>query len=149
MASTGENFTNILIELTEFVNDRRDGYKKAATDTDNPLFKKFYQELSDEQAALANQLQKAIEQSGSRFEMGADIVGEFYSPWREAKEKFVSSDEHTIVELNLDGEEWAQKAYSSALENKNLPEQVQQIVKKQQEVCLKNITRLTEMKASD
>jgi len=44
--ASNSNVSSTLNELTEFVNDRIEGYKTAAEDTKDPQHKSYYQQLA-------------------------------------------------------------------------------------------------------
>lgn len=154
MASIGKNASDTLHELKAFIKDRNEGYLKAAQESENPLFKKFYKELADQQTLFANELADTFKQTGSNSGAASPAnesatAGEYFRQWTEAKAKFVSRDEPSIVEYSIDAEEWANKAYTHALDNYAFSDHVRQILEKQREASLTNLTKLTEMKASD
>lgn len=149
MASSSENTTDVLKELKNFVQDRKQEYQNATNDSDNPLFKQVYQKLVAQQATFADELTEVIGQAGSELAAGSSESGEYYRQWMEKKATFISRDEQSIVEFNIDGEEWAQKAYTNALENHALPQPVREVVEKQREISLQTLTQLNGMKISD
>lgn len=66
----------------------------------------------------------------------------------DVKAVFTGRDEEAIINSNLYGEEWAQKAFADALETGILPAEVQQVVEKQRQSSVDVYNTLQQMKAS-
>jgi uncharacterized protein (TIGR02284 family) len=146
MASTSENIVDTLQELTEFVNDRREGYERAVKESKNPEFQAYYRKLSSESADFSNELNSYIRSYGGDPERDTTIKGKFFRQWMDVKAAFTGSDERAIIDSNIYGEEWALKAYDDALNSGTLPPEIRQAVDKQKAASLKAYNELKSMK---
>lgn len=148
MATQSENIVDSLKELTEFVNDGVTGYERAAKETKNPQFESFYQDLVQQRRSFANELNALIGRFGGTAETDTTLKGKFFRQWMDIKAAFTGSDERAILDSNLYGEEWAQKAFNDALENPDLPTDVRQLLERQRQLSIEAYRRQEQMKAA-
>jgi uncharacterized protein (TIGR02284 family) len=148
MGDNNKRTTDVLQELTEFVNDRIEGYEYAAKESTNPVNQAYYRELSNQSRTFANELNSIISRHGGSTERDTTIKGKFYRQWMDLKATLTGADEDAIIGSNIYGEEWAQKAYDDALSSHELPQDVRQIVEKQKNASLATLERLRQMKSS-
>ncbi len=146
MASTSENIVDTLQELTEFVNDRIEGYERALKESKNAEFQAYYRKLSSQSADFANELNSYIRSYGGDPEKSTTIKGKFYRQWMDVKAAFTGADENAIIGSNIYGEEWALKAYDDALNSGTLPPEIRQAVDKQKAASLQAYNELSRMK---
>jgi hypothetical protein len=64
----------------------------------------------------------------------------------DVKAALTGGDERSILESNLYGEEWAQKAFKDALENPSLPIEVRQLLESQRQYSIEAFRRQEQMK---
>ncbi|MCJ8165847.1 PA2169 family four-helix-bundle protein [Pontibacter sp. E15-1] len=149
MQTNNERTIDVLQELNQFVNDRMEGYKHAAEETKNPAHKSFYKDLIQESKSFSNEINSTLSSFGGEREEGTTMKGKIFRGWMDVKATVTGNDEESIVESNIYGEEWAQKAYNDALDHKaELPQNVVQMVEKQKNSSLATCERLRQMKES-
>ncbi|MFT2009035.1 PA2169 family four-helix-bundle protein [Pontibacter sp. 13R65] len=148
MKKTDEAVVQILQELTEFVIDRVEGYEHAATETKEPAHASFYRELSSQSRKFAAELNNLISSNGGSKETDTTLKGKFYRQWMDLKATLTGSNEEAIINSNLYGEEWAQKAYNEALAEDVLPADIRQAVERQKQASLQACEQLKNMKSS-
>jgi uncharacterized protein (TIGR02284 family) len=146
MASTSENIVDVLQELTEFVNDRIEGYERAVKESKNPEFQTYYRKLASQSTDFSNELNSYIRSYGGDMERDTTIKGKFYRQWMDVKAAFTGRDEEAILGSNIYGEEWAIKAYNDALESGNLPPEIRQAVDRQRQASIQTYNQLKQMK---
>jgi len=129
--ATASNTADTLNELTQFVNDRIEGYKTAADDTKDPQHKAYYQELVGQSQQFANELNGFARSYGGDQETSTTAKGKLYRGWMDVKSAVTGKDEKAILDSNVYGEEWALKAYKDALDNGDLPQPVREAVERQ------------------
>jgi uncharacterized protein (TIGR02284 family) len=147
MASTSENIVDTLQELTEFVNDRIEGYERAVKESTNPEFQAYYRKLASQSTDFSNELNTFIRSYGGDMERDTTLKGKFYRQWMDLKATFTGRDEEAIIGSNIYGEEWAIKAYRDALDNGNLPPEIRQVVERQYQASLETYNQLKNMKS--
>ncbi|RIJ42926.1 PA2169 family four-helix-bundle protein [Pontibacter oryzae] len=144
-----EKTVNVLQELNQFVNDRIEGYKHAADATKDPAHKSYYNDLINQSRSFSNEINSSISSMGGSAEKSTTAKGKIYRGWMDVKSAATGNDEESIIESNIYGEEWAQKAYNDALDNRaDLPQNVVQMVEKQKQASLATCERLRQMKES-
>lgn len=149
MQSNNEKTISVLQELNQFVNDRIEGYKHAAEETKNPAHQSFYKDLIQESKSFASEINSTLSSMGGERQDSTTAKGKIYRGWMDVKATVTGRDEESIVESNIYGEEWAQKAYNDALDHKSeLPQNVVQMVEKQKNSSLATCERLRQMKES-
>lgn len=147
MQNNNETTVNVLQELNQFVNDRIEGYKHAAEATKNPAHQSYYKDLVNESNMFSNEINRNISKYGGERQESTTAKGKIFRGWMDVKSAITGSDEESIIEANLTGEEWAQKAYNDALDHRaELPESIVQMVEKQKQTSLTTCERLRQMK---
>jgi len=146
MSSTSENIVDTLQELTEFVNDRIEGYETAVKESKNPEYQAYYRKLASQSTDFSNELNTFIRSYGGEMERDTTLKGKFYRQWMDIKSTFTGRDEEAIIGSNIYGEEWAIKAYKDALDNGNLPPEIRQVVERQYQSSLETYNQLKSMK---
>lgn len=149
MKNMNERTSEVLNELTQFVNDRIEGYKTAAKETRDPAHKAYYNELVSQSQQFSNELNSTLSRVGGDAQHDTTMKGKLYRGWMDVKSGITGKDEEAIIESNIYGEEWAQKAYNDALEHRGeLPQEVVQMVEKQKQASLATCEHLKQMKSS-
>lgn len=120
-----------LHELLLFVNDRVEGYRRAASESKEAEYQSYYQQLAAQSQQFASRLNTYLrDQDGSR-EDGTTLKGKLYRAWMDAKAAITGFDEKAILQSNVYGEEWALKAYEEALSDPTLKGALRQEVQRQ------------------
>jgi uncharacterized protein (TIGR02284 family) len=147
MQNRTEKTAEVLNELTQFVNDRIEGYRTAAKETKDPAHKAYYNELVNESQKFSNELNSTLSRVGGDTQHDTTAKGKIYRGWMDVKAAVTGKDEEDIIDSNLYGEEWAQKAYNDALDHKGeLPAEIVQMVEKQKQASLAACEHLRQMK---
>lgn len=111
-----------LNDLIQINNDRVAGYEKAIAelqpeDADlKALFIKMIAESHQHKLALAS----AVQGTGTELETGTTTSGKIYRAWMDVKAVFTGHDRQTVLNNCEAGEDAAQRAYKSALEEEGL-----------------------------
>jgi uncharacterized protein (TIGR02284 family) len=147
--NNNERTVDVLQELNQFVNDRIEGYKHAADLTKDPAHRSYYSDLINQSRQFSNEINSTISSFGGSPEKGTTTKGKLYRGWMDVKDTVTGRDEESVIESNIYGEEWAQKAYNDALKHKTeLPSNVVQMVEKQKQASLATCQKLRQMKKS-
>ncbi len=136
---TGNETIEVLNDLIAINNDRIVGYEKAIgelKDEDQDL-KTLFAGMIDESRQAKMDLGKEVQVLGGEMEMGTTTSGKIYRGWMDVKAIFTGHDRHTVLANCERGEDAAQDAYNTALEDQNLPAFLRELVEKQQ-VTLKS-----------
>jgi uncharacterized protein (TIGR02284 family) len=124
----------VLNDLIEINNDRITGYERAIEelelkDTDLvSLFREMIQESENYKQELTSEVQN----TGAEVEGGTTVSGKIYRAWMDVKAMFTGNDRKAILANCEGGEDAAQKAYRSAIEENDLGFETIALLKKQQ-----------------
>ena len=135
-----EEVTDVLNDLIRINYDRIEGYKRAGEelkDGDAELHSLFSRFITESSQNL-NDLTRLVRQYGGDEASGTTASGKIYRAWMDVKAVFTGHDKKTVLENCEFGEDAAQKAYRSALEDDDneLPSDVISLIS-QQKMLLK------------
>lgn len=118
MIST-ENNVAVLNDLIQINNDRIEGYEKAARQTEviDADLRSLFTRMADESREYASELRNYVHQTGEGATDSTTVSGKIYRAWMDVKATFGGKDRKSILESCEYGEDAAQKAYQSALDN--------------------------------
>ena len=125
---------NALNDLIKINNDRIAGYQRAGgelqDDRDKDL-RMLFNTMIGESRVLKNELESLVEAYGGAVTDGTTASGKLYRAWMDVKALFTGSDRETILNSCEAGEDAAQKAYQSALDDEDVMEQTKTLIRKQ------------------
>ncbi len=127
METTTSSTKSILNDLVLINNDRIAGYEKALEElksgnhAENLDLSPLFQSMIDQSRQFRNELGTEVQVLGEEMEEGTMASGKLYRAWMDVKALFSGNDRHTILSSCEGGEDAAQKAYESALEEEDLP----------------------------
>ena len=133
MKSTMQN-TEALNDLIEINNDRVEGYNKAAVQTKDADLQSLFSKFAAQSNQFANELRELVMTEGDEPEDGTTFRGKIYRSWMGVKEAFSGNDRKSVLESCEYGEDAAQKAYQSALEEDDLTTEVRQLLAQQKAI---------------
>lgn len=138
----------ILNDLIQINNDRIDGYEKALEelkkeDTDlRALFSSMISESHEIRLALGTE----VNALGGDMETSTTTSGKIYRAWMDVKALFTGHDRHTVLANCERGEDAAQKAYMSALEDEELPAYLREMVMEQQQTLRRSHDQIKQLR---
>lgn len=143
----------ILNDLIQINNDRIAGYEKAMAELEpadsdlKALFVKMIGESHKHKLALATEVQAL----GTDIDQGTTNSGKIYRAWMDVKAVFTGHDRKTVLNNCEFGEDAAQKAYKTALEEEDLSANLRSLISEQKtelRVSHDQIKSLRDMQAS-
>lgn len=147
--NNNERTIDVLQELNQFVNDRIEGYERAANHTKDPAHQSYYNDLKNQSRQFSNEINSTLSSMGGDTQSSTTAKGKVFRGWMDVKSTITGSNEEALIKANLTGEEWAQKAYNDALDHRTeLPQNVVQMVEKQKQASLATCERLRQMEKS-
>lgn len=136
---------DILNDLVLINNDRIAGYEKAIDElksgdnaSENLDLTLLFERMIDESRENRNALGHEVQVLGGKMAEGTMTSGKIFRAWMDVKALFTGKDRHAILASCETGEDAAQKAYTAALEEEDLPSFLRQIVGKQKEALKKS-----------
>jgi len=101
--------------------DSIDGYRKAATDTQNPRFAEMFNARAQERQQVLPKLQAAVARMGGNPEDDGTTAGAVHRGWLSLKEAVLGRDDEAIVKEVERGEDYLKEKFEAALRHKDLP----------------------------
>ena len=126
-----DNFKKIIEVINDLIKinkDREEGYVKASrelTPAEHNLrgvFERKAQESRNNVMQLQHKVEEVGAQVGEDIETSGTITGAIYRVWMDLKQAFSGNDKKAILETVETGEKAAQKCYTHALTETQLPE---------------------------
>lgn len=120
---TREITTTILNDLIQINNDRIEGYQRAIEelkDKDSDLKSLFSSMISESEQHKA-ELSNEVTSLGEEVDKDTTNSGKIYRVWMDVKAAITGHDRKSILASCEFGEDAAQKAYKMALEEEDLP----------------------------
>lgn len=120
----------ILNDLIQINNDRIEGYETAIENLEHQdqdlksLFVSMIAESRKCKMALSNELNVLKAET----ESGTTTSGKLYRAWMDVKAVFTGHDRKSVLDSCHFGEDAAQKAYSDAANEEDLPEHLRQLI---------------------
>lgn len=124
-----------LNDLILINNDRIAGYEKAIKELspEDSDLTTLFETMIDESRKARMELGKEVQVLGGEMADGTMTSGKIYRAWMDVKALFTGHDRNTILSNCEAGEDAAQKAYDSALEEKDLPDYLRETIIDQQQ----------------
>lgn len=125
----------VLNDLVLINNDRIAGYERAineSNDLDVDL-KATFESMVRESEEYKRELSTKIRQHGGNVTTGTTTSGKIYRAWMDVKAKFTGNDRKAILASCEFGEDAAQRAYKTALDDSDLDADCRTVVSQQQQ----------------
>ncbi|ASU33381.1 PA2169 family four-helix-bundle protein [Mucilaginibacter xinganensis] len=135
METTTEMTTEILNDLIAINNDRITGYERAAGELkeEDADLRALFTDMVAESHQCKMELANEVAANGGDIEQGTTTSGKIYRAWMDVKAVFTGHDRKTVLENCEAGEDAAQKAYTTALREEELPAYIRTMISKQKE----------------
>jgi len=124
----------VLNDLIQINNDRIEGYEKALRelrDEDSDL-KALFSSMISESHEIRLALGTEVNVLGGDMDSSTTTSGKIYRAWMDVKAVFTGHDRHTVLANCEAGEDAAQRAYRTALEDEDLPAYLREMITEQQ-----------------
>ncbi|RAJ25562.1 ferritin-like domain-containing protein [Pedobacter cryoconitis] len=122
-----------LNDLIQINNDRIAGYEKAIQELspEDSDLKELFVKMIAESHKIKLALATAVQGTGTDMETGTTTSGKIYRAWMDVKAVFTGHDRKTILNNCEAGEDAAQRAYKSALEEEGLSADTRSLITQQ------------------
>jgi len=137
MKNYNNEIIDVLNDLIRINRDRIAGYEKAVEnlDTNDATLKTLFYQLSAESEKLKEELSSQIRSLGGEPAEDSTVSGKIYRAWMDIKDTFTGNDAKAALESCEYGEDAAQKAYATALDDsKEFPLDIQVIIRNQKDL---------------
>jgi uncharacterized protein (TIGR02284 family) len=112
-------------------NDRYEGYKKAAEETNDAELKSLFNRFSLQSKGWAESL-RAFADKDEPEQNETTLTGKLYRVWMDVKTAVTAKDRHAVLNSCEYGEDVAKKTYDEVMEHSDeLPVEVMDVIRKQ------------------
>lgn len=109
----------VLNSLIETTLDSADGYREAAKETDNPTFRRMFEERSFERSRVTTDLQTTVRSLGGEPEDDGSVLAAAHRAFLDVKHAILR-DEQAVVNSVENGEDFIKAKYETALKDEKL-----------------------------
>jgi uncharacterized protein (TIGR02284 family) len=128
-----DNAISVLEKLVETCRDGQNGYRDAAEATHNAELKQFFNEQSLERGQFAGELENEIQRLGKPDpDRKGSVSGAIHRKWFDLKQSLGGGDESILSSVEA-GEDNAKKNYNDAVNSKDIPSDVREVIARQAE----------------
>lgn len=117
----------VLNSLIETTLDSADGYRQAAEDSENPSFRRMFEERSFERRQVTTDLQAKVRELGGEPEDDGTILAAAHRRFLDLKHA-LKHDEEAIVSEVENGEDFIKEKYEEALKDDRLSATAREVV---------------------
>jgi uncharacterized protein (TIGR02284 family) len=128
---TNEKEIDALNNLIVINNDRIEGYRRAAEETDQADLKILFNKYSTQSARFASELKMRVTVLGGEPSTGTTNSGKIYRAWMDVKAALTGKDRKAILNSCEYGEDVALGTYKEEIKNEDLGTESRSIVNNQ------------------
>jgi uncharacterized protein (TIGR02284 family) len=125
----------LLNELVETLKDGQKGYAEAMVDVKDADLKSTFKDLAAQRSSYLNELEDQMFKLDLKVDTNegakGSVTGAVHRAWIDLKSAVTGNDRHSILAECERGEDYAKKAYKTALEAQDLPSGVKSVIEKQ------------------
>ncbi|QIL74778.1 PA2169 family four-helix-bundle protein [Hymenobacter sp. HDW8] len=121
----------LLNELVQTLKDGEVGYATALTDVEDQDLKEVFKKYAAQRDGYLTEIEDQMHQLNLKAEEDTSITGTVHRAFINIKAAITSKDRESILNECERGEDYAVKAYQTALKAENLPGQLKSIIEKQ------------------
>lgn len=126
MKSPNEKAVEVINDLIQINNDRVAGYERAAKETssEDADLHALFNKMAVESRKYINELSAHVDEPVK----GTSLEGKIYRAWMDVKATFSGKDRKAILASCEFGEDAAQKAYTEALKEEDIPAEIRTLI---------------------
>ena len=121
----------LLNELVETLKDGQKGYADAMTDVEDPNLKETFKKYAAQRAEYVTEIEDQMFKLNLKPEEGSSVTGTVHRAWIDLKSALTSKDNKAVLIECERGEDYAKKAYQTALKAQDLPSNLKSVIEKQ------------------
>lgn len=130
MRTNNEKTCEVLNDLIRINHDRVEGYKKAKEEIDASKFDLIntFQEMAEQSNQYISELGVIINKYAGTIATDSTVMGALYKTWMDLKTAFSVQERKNVLGSCEYGEDAAQKAYKTAMEEDNIGEEARSLI---------------------
>ena len=123
--------TALLNELVETLKDGQKGYADAMTDVEDSSLKDTFRKYAAQRAEFITEIEDQMFQLNLKPDETSSVTGTVHRAWIDLKSALTSKDNKAVLNECERGEDYAVKAYQTALKAQDLPNNLKSVIEKQ------------------
>ncbi|GAC1598501.1 MAG: PA2169 family four-helix-bundle protein [Hymenobacter sp.] len=125
--------TALLNELVETLKDGQKGYADAMTDVEDAKLKETFKKYAAQRAGYVTEIEDQMFKLDlhPKTNEGSSVTGTVHRAWIDLKSALTSKDNKAVLNECERGEDYAVKAYQTALKAQDLPSNLKSVIEKQ------------------
>ena len=121
----------LLNELVETLKDGQKGYADAMTDVEDSSLKDTFKKYAAQRASYITEIEDQMFKLDLKPDESSSITGTVHRAWIDLKSALTSKDNKAVLNECERGEDYAVKAYQTALKAQDLPSNLKSVIEKQ------------------
>jgi uncharacterized protein (TIGR02284 family) len=121
----------LLNELVETLKDGQKGYADAMTDVEDANLKETFKKYAAQRAEYITEIEDQMFKLNLKPDEESSVTGTIHRAWIDLKSALTSKDNKAVLNECERGEDYAKKAYQTALKAQDLPANVKSVIEKQ------------------
>ncbi|WP_426058961.1 ferritin-like domain-containing protein [Hymenobacter sp. B1770] len=121
----------LLNELVETLKDGQKGYADAMTDVDDARLKDTFKNYSAQRSEYITEIEDQMFKLNLKPDESGSVTATVHRAWIDLKAALTSKNNNAVLNECERGEEYAVKAYQTALKAQDLPSPIKSVIEKQ------------------
>ena len=121
----------LLNELVETLKDGQKGYADAMTNVEDASLKETFEHYAVQRAGYITEIEDQMFKLDLKPEEESSVTSAVHRAWIDLKAALTSKDSKAVLNECERGEDYAKKAYQTALKAQDLPANVKSVIEKQ------------------
>ena len=121
----------LLNELVETLKDGQKGYSDAMTDVEDTNLKETFKKYAVQRAGFITEIEDQMFKMDLKPDEESSVTGTIHRAWIDLKSALTSKDSKAVLTECERGEDYAVKAYQTALKAQDLPNNLKSVIEKQ------------------
>ncbi|MDB5233930.1 MAG: hypothetical protein JWR44_923 [Hymenobacter sp.] len=123
--------TALLNELVETLKDGQKGYADAMTDVEDSSLKDTFKKYAAQRSEFITEIEDQMFKLNLKPDESSSVTGTVHRAWIDLKAAITSKDNKAVLNECERGEDYAVKAYQTALKAQDLPSNLKSVIEKQ------------------
>ena len=121
----------LLNELVETLKDGQKGYADAMTDVEDANLKATFKHYAAQRAEYITEIEDQMFKLNLKPDEESSVTGTIHRAWIDLKAALTNKDNKAVLNECERGEDYAKKAYQTALKAQDLPSNLKSVIEKQ------------------
>ncbi len=121
----------LLNELVETLKDGQNGYADAMTDVEDAKLKETFKKYAAQRSEYITEIEDQMFKLNLKPDESGSVTATIHRAWIDLKAAITSKDNTAVLNECERGEDYAVKAYQTALKAQDLPSAVKSVIEKQ------------------